>query len=202
MAVELQSDLLRRHRHPSEPGTKACEWPDCQDEGLCRAPKSPDELKTFLWFCKDHAREYNKSWNYYEGMSDDEVEADVRRDTVWRRPTWRLGSNNLLGAEYGGFDPSQLDDPLGIFEERDPRNHQSNTEYFPAATPEQRNALAVFSIEGPITAASVKQRYKELVKRYHPDAAGQGGQSDAGASDDKIKEVNQAYRVLLEFLAA
>jgi hypothetical protein len=200
MTIELQSDILRRHRATSESSTPECEWPGCEDDGLCRAPKSPEELNTFRWFCKDHAREYNKSWNYYEGMSDDEVEADVRRDTVWRRPTWRLGSNNFLGAEYGGFDPSKLDDPLGIFEECDPRNTDASPESIPNATAEQRNALAVFSLDGPLTAEGVKQRYKELVKRYHPDTAAQATGPDDAPSDEKIKAVNQAYKVLLDFL--
>ena len=200
MTINLQSEILQRHSHTSEPDIKECEWLECKDEGLCRAPKSPDDLQSFHWFCKEHAREYNKSWNYYKGMSDDEVEADVRRDTVWRRPTWRLGANNLLGAEYGGFDPSKLDDPLGIFEERDPRNKTPSPETFPNATPEQRNALAVFSIEGPVTADSVKQRYKELVKRYHPDATNHDNNTDQESTDDKIKEVIQAYNVLLDFL--
>jgi len=202
MTINLQSEFLRRHRHSPEPDIKECEWPECKDEGLCRAPTSPDNLDTFRWFCKEHAREYNKSWNYYEGMSDDEVEADVRRDTVWRRPTWRLGANNLLGSEYGGFDPSQLDDPLGIFEQRDPRKAPPPPETFPNATAEQRNALAVFSIEGPVSADSIKQRYKELAKLHHPDAVRREDHSSQESSDDKIKAVNHAYHVLLAFVCA
>jgi len=195
MASELQSQLFHRFRESSETDEKECEWPGCPEEGPCRAPRSPDDLQTFRWFCKDHAREYNKSWNYYSGMSDEEVEADVRRDTVWRRPTWRLGTNGFLGAEYGGFDPSQLDDPLGIFEEPAKKEKQK-----PSTNNEQRNALEVFGLSIPVDADTVKQRYKELVKRYHPDAVQHESVESKSSSDEKIKEVNQAYRVLLEFL--
>jgi len=198
MVSELQNQLLHRFRQSTDSGTKECEWPGCSDEGLCRAPKSPDELQSFRWFCKDHAREYNKSWNYYSGMSDEEVEADVRRDTVWRRPTWRLGTNGFLGAEYGGFDPSQLDDPLGIFEES--VNSSKNEEQKPSTSSVQRQALEVFGLSVPVNADAVKQRYKELVKRYHPDAVQHESDETKALSDEKIKEVNQAYQVLLDFL--
>ncbi len=200
MTIELHSNLLHRHRHSSGTDEKQCEWSECNQSGPCRAPKSPENLRSFRWFCKEHAREYNKTWNYYDGMSDQEVEADVRRDTVWQRPTWQIGRNNMLGAEYGGFDPSKLNDPLGIFEEQDARMHEAGYGSIPNATLEQRKALAVFCLNGPFSADNVKQRYKELVKRYHPDAATHGSEPAADVSDDKIKEVNQAYHVLLDFL--
>jgi len=200
MTIELHSNLLNRHKRTSASDLRRCEWPDCKEVGACRAPKSPDELHEFRWFCKEHAREYNKSWNYYEGMNDEQIEADRRRDTVWRRPSWRLGGTNYLGAEYGGFDPGKLDDPLGIFEDAEHRHQPPKSDVMQNATAEQRNAFAVFSLDGPMTEDTVKQRYKELVKRYHPDAAGFKDNPDKTRSDDKIKEVNQAYRVLLKFL--
>jgi hypothetical protein len=200
MTIELRSNLLHRYRPAPNAGEQRCEWPGCDEEGPCRAPKSPENLQSYRWFCKEHAREYNKSWNYYEGMSDKQVEADVRQDTVWRRPTWQIGSKNFLGAEYGGFDPGKLNDPLGIFEEHDPRNREPEPGTIPNATIEQRRALIVFSLDAPLTAERVKQRYKELVKRYHPDAVTHEPETSQKTSDEKIKEVNQAYRVLLDFL--
>jgi len=204
MKAELDREFIRRHRDQTESRTdsRTCEWPACTGEGDCRAPVSRHELRTFRWFCKQHAREFNKSWNYYEGMSDDEVEADVRRDTVWRRPTWRLGSNNLLGTEYGGFDPTKFDDPLGIFEQNDPRAKDLDDPPLASATAEQRNAIAIFSLQGAMTADNIKQRYKELVKMYHPDSAERNKNLNQTESDDRIKLVNQAYRILLDFVGA
>ena len=62
---------------------------------------------------------------------------------------------------------------------------------------EQTRALAIFGLDRPGDAVSIKQRYKELVKRYHPDAKG----ADA-SSDEKIKDVNQAYKVLMDFIGS
>jgi DnaJ-domain-containing protein 1 len=200
MTIELHSNILRRHRHLSGTEEKVCEWPECDEGGNCRAPKSPENLKSYRWFCKEHAREYNRTWNYYAGMSDEEVEADRRRDTVWRRQTWQIGSENFLGAEHGGFDPSKLNDPFGIFDEQDAQHKDTDHSTIPNATIAQRKALAVFCIDGSVTADSVKQRYKELVKRYHPDAIAGEETAEKQKSEEKIKEVNEAYRVLLDFL--
>ena len=58
------------------------------------APKSRDRLDEYHWFCLEHVREYNKSWNFCDGMNE-EIESEIREDTVWRRPTWPLGSGEM-----------------------------------------------------------------------------------------------------------
>ena len=52
--------------------TKTCEFPDCKEAGLYRAPKSSELLDEFFWFCKEHIREYNLKWNFFQGTSDDD----------------------------------------------------------------------------------------------------------------------------------
>ena len=64
-AVEVETDSVAR----------ACDHPECAEAGLHRAPRSRDALNSYYWFCLDHVRAYNKAWNYYADMSDDEVEA-------------------------------------------------------------------------------------------------------------------------------
>ena len=193
MALELEIDLLIRHRSEQAEFFKICEWSKCSDEGTHRAPKSRSELNSFLWFCISHAREYNKSWNYYEGMSDDDVEADVRKDTVWQRPTWRLGTNDPANLE-SAVNFNSIHDPFDILHNMRPKfdTHSANEIIYSS---EQFRALAIFGLERPGNISNIKQRYKELVKRYHPDAKGLDGNSD-----EKIKDVNQAYKILIDFL--
>ena len=193
MALELKIDLLIRHRSEQAELFKICEWSKCSDEGTHRAPKSRSELNSFLWFCISHAREYNKSWNYYEGMSDDDVEEDVRKDTVWQRPTWRLGTNDPANLE-SVVNFNSIHDPFDILHNMRPKfdTHSANEFIYSS---EQFRALAIFGLERPGNISNIKQRYKELVKRYHPDAKG----LDAN-SDEKIKDVNQAYKILIDFL--
>jgi hypothetical protein len=64
---------------------RGCEWPGCGAHGEFRAPRARDRLTEYFWFCLDHVRDYNAGWNYYQGMSEDEIEADIRADTARRR---------------------------------------------------------------------------------------------------------------------
>ena len=86
------------------PALQRCEHAGCQAEGLYRAPKSRERMNDYYWFCLDHVRDYNRAWDYYAGMTPVEIEAIVRRDTVWERPTWPLGrwphSHRIFGAEF------------------------------------------------------------------------------------------------------
>ena len=192
--MELEFKLLKRQRGAHDTDFRTCEWQGCLHEGSHRAPKSRDELNSFRWFCTLHAREYNRSWNYYEGMSDDQVEADVRHDTVWHRPTWRLGSNDPTnpGAAIN-FD--SIHDPFDILKNAHP-NGTSSKPSNPSYSPDIIRALSVFDLDSPGNLEAIKQRYKELVKRYHPDAKRHNSDSD-----DKIKSVNEAYNVLVEFVS-
>ena len=183
-----------------DPDVRCCDWPGCRDDGEHRAPKSRSELKKYHWFCLIHARQYNKGWNYYTGMTDDEVEADVRLDTVWHRPSWPLGGNpGDIRGRYGDqpFSPEDLMGRMGAF---GPDWHPADSHAKrpgQEAKPETRQAwaVAVFSLSGPVEVEAVKGRYKELVKRYHPDT--NGGDK---AAEEKVKEINEAYQIILEML--
>lgn len=188
-----------------EPEIRCCDWPGCDGDGEHRAPKSRNELKSYHWFCLDHVRRYNAGWNYYDGMTDAEVETDVRHDTVWHRPSWPLGGGNNGNGGNGGkkgyfpFTADDLMDPLGGFgPEWDPdggfgqrpgRNAQPGTR--------QAWAVAVFGLSGPVVAEAVKARYKKLVKQHHPDTNG----GDKGG-EEKIKEINESYQIIMDMLAA
>jgi hypothetical protein len=157
---------------------RACEHPGCEGEGEFRAPRSRETLDRFYWFCLDHVRAYNAAWNYYAGMSEAEIERELRNDTVWQRPTWPLGSRTG-GAKVHGFGIFGLHDE----EEAPPRRPR---------TPEEE-ALIVFEFDlaEPVTLVALKARYKELVKRHHPDT--HGGDKKA---EERLKIINQAYATL------
>jgi hypothetical protein len=168
---------------------RPCDWPGCAGEGSHRAPQSRERLDAYRWFCLDHVREYNAAWNYYAGMTEADVEADLRRDTVWQRPSWPLGGGQ--GA-WRPWDERTVRDPFGLFgawrNEAPPRRRPP--------TPEEE-AMAVMGLAGPLTVSALKRRYKELVKRHHPDA--NGGSKE---SEEKLKDINRAYKTLLRSLTS
>ncbi len=145
--------------------------------GEYRAPKSRRTLTEYWWFCLAHVREYNASWDYYKGMSPGEIEAHLRADAAWQRPTWPLGR---LGAAQG--DEVLLHDPLGILDGGSRRASPST------APAELRDSLVTLGLGWPTTLDVLKGRYKELAKLHHPDA--NGGDK---AAEERIKSINLAY---------
>ncbi|MGH6871844.1 MAG: J domain-containing protein [Rhizomicrobium sp.] len=165
--------------------TRACDHAGCAGEGSFRVPRSRTNLSEHLWFCLEHARAHNERWDYFNGMSEAEIEA-FRVDAVTgHRPTWPLGKRAARMRD--GHDARPYDDRYGVFGDvaEKPR------------TPERRLlrpqvvALETLGLEPTATLQEIKARYKELVKRYHPDANG----GDRGA-EERLKQVIKAYGVL------
>ncbi|MGE4220941.1 MAG: J domain-containing protein [Alphaproteobacteria bacterium] len=173
------------------PRARPCDRPGCPETGEFRAPKSRDSLNEFFWFCTDHIRDYNKAWNYCAGMSAAQIEAEIRQDTVWRRPTWPLGNFGRPGRWqdirharfHDGFAEFDLDEPLEGEEDGDAVRPRPGT-------PEAR-AMKLMQLESPLTLTQLKARYKELVKQLHPDA--NGGDKLA---EERLKDINEAYSTL------
>ena len=192
MRAKLNSSILERLRSASHNDVHQCEWPGCREDAPHRAPRSREEFNKFRWFCKVHAAKYNKAWNFFANMTDDEVEAMVRNDTVWNRPSWPIGTGHIVDA----FMRSHFTDPLGnLGGQRSQQENSSDETPGVDLAASVRSALAVFDLEIPVHTSDVKLRYKELVKRHHPDAQG-----PTKNSEDRIKEINHAYTVIMEFL--
>jgi hypothetical protein len=169
---------------PAAPG-RTCDSPGCEALGEYRAPKSRRDLKNYWWFCLEHVRAYNSTWDYYKGMSAGEIEAQLRADTAWQRPSWPLGRLGKAAA----WDEELLRDPLRILAAGGVKPGRGEA---PRQTPpELREPLATLGLSWPTTLDAVKSRYKELAKRHHPDA--NGGDR---AAEERLKIINLAYAAL------
>jgi len=143
-------------------------------------------------------REYNKSYNYFSGLPDEEVVKHQKDDTIGHRPTWFIGVNSWSrsrGARSGGRRNGfahrfTTNDPFGLFPDRDAKVKPGTAEARPLRRAE-RKCLRQLNLEDTATKADIKARYKELVKRLHPDR-NQGDRT----SEDKLREVIQAYNYL------
>jgi hypothetical protein len=176
---------------------RACDHPGCAKTAEFRAPKSRTSLAEYHWFCLDHVRAYNQSWDYFAGMSEPEISAWQRDAITGHRPTWIMGRRSAprpedaaaMGAAWtNGVDDvfTILDDgpggPQRRYEEPKPKRRFSKL---------QLDALAVLGLDEGATLPDLKARYKELVKRYHPDTNG----GDRGA-EERLKQVIKAYGTL------
>ena len=171
-----------------ETSTRACDHRGCDQAGQYRAPKSPDTLDDYFWFCRDHVREYNQTYNYFDGMTDEAVARWMKSDVIGHRPTWAMGVNRA-GKSFRE-DNAGIRDPLGAFGDR-MRGRQPEAPVRPSYGIAARKALSALGLDETADAAAIKARYKDLVKRLHPDANG-GDRS----SEDKLREIIRAYNYL------
>ena len=176
---------------------RGCEWPGCAEDGDFPAPRSRQALREYRWFCLAHVRQYNAGWDFYAGMSAEQIEAHLRADTTWRRPSWPLGTRP---RGVNGFVWDSSSDPLGLIE--DPElfgkgGSGGGAKVAPNLTPAQQQAISIMEVEWPVTAHELHGRYKELVKLHHPDA--NGGDKLA---EERLKSVNLAYATLKQCLSA
>ncbi len=175
---------------------RACDHPECDGEGKFRAPKSPSDLNTYYWFCLDHVRAYNATWNYFEGMSQAEIERFQKSAVTWHRPTWPFVSD-LRNDGVRHFAPRRdffagFRDDFGVLWSEGGDGEADNGSPRKRVTPEERRALAELNLDSNTDLQQIKDRYKELVKKFHPDA--NGGSKKA---EERLKAVNRAYGCLL-----
>jgi hypothetical protein len=168
-----------------ETSTRACEHPGCQEAGQYRAPKSPDSLEDYYWFCRDHVREYNLKWNFFGSATEEEFEAQLDRDRVWDRatkPFGQRGEEERAWSRLGVDDPHQI---LGGNATRNPGKAVTGSRKLP---PTERRALEILEARDNWTRTEIRKQYKSLVKDLHPDMNG-GNRAD----EDRLQEVVWAW---------
>jgi hypothetical protein len=170
-----------------------CQWKGCSAAGLHRAPKGRGREGQYYLLCLDHVRQFNASYNYFEGMSNAEVEAYQKDSIIGHRPTWKVGANSWAhGTHYGmarnGERDGQFKDPHAFFSWRQP---ESSNPPRRSLKPLEIKSLEALNLTATAERHEIKARFKELVKRHHPDA--NGGDK---RSEDKLRETIQAYNYL------
>jgi hypothetical protein len=182
---------------PRRASSSGCDWKGCANPGTHRAPKGRGTDGAYYQFCIDHVRQFNATYNYFDGMSKAEVEEFQKSAATGHRPTWKMGDATAAtgrraaetGRRYGRFSRDEALDAHKLFEEDaanapppEPRRQLRSLE---------RRALEKLHLAETVTKEEIKARFKELVKRHHPDANG----GDRG-SEEKLREIIQAYNYL------
>ncbi|MCI4678117.1 J domain-containing protein [Rhodoblastus acidophilus] len=175
----------RRNTAAAQPNSvgQRCQHPGCQAAGEFRAPMGRLREGQYFCFCLDHVREYNATYNYFNGMSDDAVLLYQKEALTGHRPTWKMGSNHADSTDR-----------------RSPNAYGAKARRATATAPRHGvvvlKALHVLGLDDDARRDEIKARYKELVKRLHPDANG-GDRSNEG----RLREIINAYNVLRSFRA-
>lgn len=168
-----------------ETADRPCDYPGCKEKGAYRAPKSPELLDEYFWFCKDHIREYNLKWNFFQGTTDEEFQKFLDKNRVWERetkPFSRLGDGNAW-ARLGVNDPMAL---LGEKATQNPgRVNSAATRKLPAT---ERRAIEILDARDTMSKTEIRKVYKGLIKVLHPDMNG-GDRSH----EEQLQEVVWAW---------
>ncbi len=167
-----------------------CAVPGCAQAGEFKAPLSPSSFDgpgEWQWLCLDHVREHNARYNFFQGMSPEEIEAAQSPVAAWDRASRAFA--------HGGADPappwSDFRDPLDAIAGR------FGARFNAAAGPQsrfsagERRALEALGLGPDTDLHAVRKRYSELVRRYHPDRNG-GDRSQ----ESKLRSVIDAWQTL------
>jgi hypothetical protein len=175
-----------------EDNGRDCDFPGCRSPGQYRAPRSPERLDDYHWFCKDHVREYNLKWNFFQGTTDAEFQAFMAKDRVWGRPTQPFGKMADEGRAWARLGMQDAHGVLGDKATLNPGKAPSPgaTRKLPAT---ERKALEILDARDTWTRGEIRKQYKSLVKDLHPDMNG-GDRKD----EERLQEVVWAWDQIKE----
>ena len=158
-----------------------CVWEKCKESGKFKAPVEKDNSKKYRWLCEKHIKLFNKSWNYFQGMSQYEIENFLKSDLTWHRPTQKFGSaDNFFNILWS----NALSDKFNIFQEEKLINNLKNRKL----SERDKDAFKIMGLNFNADWSSIHKKFKTLVKKFHPDR-----NSGNKELEDKLKKVTLAY---------
>ncbi len=181
-----------------EPMVQQCQWESCVKPGPHRAPLGRQHEGQYIRFCLEHVREYNRTYNYFSGLDDDAVQRFHKDAQTGHRPTWKMGVDregqeateerqrdvhSAARAQARGHRNAYLAAGDGPAATNDPRNRKLK--------PLEKKSFGVLGIAATTEAGEITARYKDLVKRHHPDSNG-GDRS----TEDRLSQIIQSYKIL------
>ena len=157
-----------------------CEWKNCNETGKFKAPVEKDNSKNFKWLCEEHIKLFNKSWDYFNGMSQDEIINFLKSDITWHRPTQKFGSpDNFFNILWN----NALSDKFKFFSNGAPNKISKNK-----LCAKDREAFKILGLEFNADLSTVQKKFKTLVKKFHPDK-----HSGSKKYEDRLKKITLAY---------
>ncbi len=168
-----------------------CAHPHCNQTGEYRAPIARNLPGKYQYFCLTHIREFNKSWNYFDGMSDNQVEKEMEKIRLGGE-TWPMGLHNA--AARINFNTEKIQDPFDLFTNDDVLKKEASSSLWKDILPEESQAMALLQLEPIFDKKTLRNAYRKMVRRYHPDSIENEGDTDT------IKKINHAYDILKKLL--
>ena len=167
---------------------RPCDYGGCNEHGEFQA-KTKSTAKFF--YCLNHIKEFNKNYNFFEGMSEEEIIDYQISAIIGHRPNWKSGTNPQANyfSKFAKNDGSAFDDPFDLFEKEKTSKYERQSKIKKGKISEKAYKLLDFSALSSKT--DIRKKFKEVVKSLHPDT--NGGDN---SQEDLLKEVISAYKTL------
>ena len=157
-----------------------CEYAGCNEAGIYKAPTERDNSKNFKWLCEQHIKLFNKNWNYFDGMSQNEIENFIKSDQTWHRPTQKFSSaDNFFNILWN----NTLSDKFKVLKENGKIHNKVIT-----LREKDKDAFIIMGLEFNADWKTIQKKFKTLVKKFHPDK-----HSGDKQYEDKLKKITLAY---------
>tara|TARA_X000000368_G_scaffold383501_1_gene341391 strand:- start:844 stop:1359 length:516 start_codon:yes stop_codon:yes gene_type:complete len=160
-----------------------CDWENCKKIGSYKAPFEKDNSRKYRLLCLEHIKIFNKKWNYFADMSNEEIEYFIKSDLTWHKSTKSFSSSeNFFNILWN----NALEDKLNIF-------RSSNFKEFKKTqlSRTDKDAFDIMDLKYDANWEEIHKKFKTLVKKYHPD-------KNRGSKkfEDKLKKITLAYSQL------
>lgn len=173
---------------------RPCAWPGCDRAGEFRAPPAEgglpgDRPPDYQWFCLDHVREFNARYNFFAGMSTEEISQAQRPLAGWERETRAFATAGVDRPPPWADFVDPLDAIGARFRQRmatEAARHDGKP-----LSDDDRRALRVLGLAADADRRALRTRYSELVRKYHPDRNGGDRSFEA-----RLQAVIAAYQSL------
>ena len=159
-----------------------CDWENCNKIGEFKAPSK--NVDTFLWFCEDHIKIYNQKWDFFDGMTQAEIENFMYDDLTFHKKTQKFGNQDAFFQKL--WNNAIEDELLFINKFKNSSSYLGNK-----YNHTQVMALKKMELNTDVNWSDIRTQFKKLVKKYHPDI-------NAGNKkfEEKLKEITLAYTFL------
>ena len=161
-----------------------CDWNNCKELGEYKAPVERDNSKKFRMLCLKHVKEFNKNWNYFSGMNDNQIMNFLKSDMTWHKPTQSFSSSdNFFKVLWNNT----------LKDEFDNRKIKSDFNYMRQFKFDNKDikAFEILGLSVGMKWIKIQKKFKTLVKKFHPDM-------NLGNKkyEDKLKMITLAYTQL------
>ncbi len=139
-----------------------CDWNNCKELGEYKAPIERDNSKKFRMLCLKHVREFNKNWNYFSGMDDNQIMNFLKSDMTWHKPTQSFSSSdNFFKVLWNNT----------LKDEFDNRKIKSDFNYMRQFKFDHKDikAFEILGLSVGMKWMKIHEKFKTLVKKFHPD---------------------------------